>query len=209
MPKTPRNLQACEQWYAPRIHVSTNALTMNGCISRSRKVRCDGARPRCNVCLRRSQTCQWPDRPAPGNYRFVFVDEAASKENLPRQALARDGDARPDAPPIGEGLPMSLRQRLLHIFSQTHHMLELCGCIDMEMAKSGATDKEAFLLQSVWALSSLYLTDVEAASDARFANSKSFMFSYRSKAQESSRLLSDEPSGNYFSLLPYEIWAFF
>ncbi|KAJ4164336.1 hypothetical protein LMH87_006013 [Akanthomyces muscarius] len=174
MPRA-RNIQACEQ-------------------CRSRKVRCDGARPHCNVCLRRNEACQWSERPAPGNYRFVFVAEGGSKENMPKQTFARDGDVRPDAPPIGEDLTTSLRQRLLQIFSQTHYMLELCGCIDMDMAKSGATDKDAFLLQSIWALSSLYLTDVEAASDARFADSKSFMFFYRSKAQESSRLLSDEPS---------------
>lgn len=150
------------------------------------------------MCLRRRQACQWPDRLAPGNYQFVFVDEATSEQSLPGQGPARDDDARPDAPPTtGQDLPVSLRQRLLHIFSQTHHMLELCGCIDIDVAKSAAaTDKEAFLLQSILALSSLYLTDVEAASDARFANSKSFMFFYRSKAQESSRSLSDEPSGN-------------
>lgn len=74
-------------------------------------------------------------------------------------------------------------------------MLELCGCIDLDMVNSATTtDTEDFLLQSILALSSLYLTDVEAASDSRFTDSKSLLCFYRSKAQASSRALSDKPS---------------
>ncbi|KAJ2979241.1 hypothetical protein NQ176_g3370 [Zarea fungicola] len=75
-------------------------------------------------------------------------------------------------------------------------MLELCGCIDVEIVKNTVpTDKETFLAHSIIALSSLYLTDVEAASHARFDNAKAFTAFYRSKAQALSRALSDEPSG--------------
>lgn len=107
-----------------------------------------------------------------------------------------------------EPLPLLLSQRLLHIFSQSHQMLELCGCINIDMLKGDlsaeiAADEDAFLLQSIFALSSLYITDTEARSDSRFASAKSLMSYCKSKAQASSRLLSDEPSGTF--LLRYVV----
>lgn len=75
-------------------------------------------------------------------------------------------------------------------------MLELCGSIDMDIFKRDAPAAEdSFLLQSIFALSALYLADAEARSDSCFASSRNLMGRYRSKAQASSRLLSDEPSG--------------
>lgn len=166
--------------------------------SRTRKVRCDGTKPRCNTCMRRSQTCNWTARLAPGNYQFVYVEDATSQQTPPRhiQTKSRDCNTGPRQQPTHDALPTALRQRLLHIFTQTHQMLELCGCVDIDTLKQTAgTDKDNFLLHAIAALSSLYLTDVEIASQSRFANSRSFMTFYRSEAQASSRSLSDEPSG--------------
>lgn len=148
--------------------------------------------------MRRGQTCNWTAKLAPGNYHFVYVEEATSQQTPPRhiQSKSRDGDTGPRQQPAHDTLSTALRQRLLHIFTQTHQMLELCGCVDIDTLKQTAgTDKDHFLLHAIAALSSLYLSDVEAASQSRFANSRSFMAFYRSEAQASSRSLSDEPSG--------------
>ncbi|OAA49687.1 Transcription factor [Cordyceps fumosorosea ARSEF 2679] len=141
----------------------------------------------------------------------AMVDACVEKCKIPKRSLSLGGTGVPEqtrgpgndasdcsGAGLDESLPMPLRQRLLQIFTQTHHMLELCACVDMDLVQgTAAPDKDSFLLQSILALSALYLTDVEATSDTRFANSKSLMFFFRSKAQELSRSLSDEPSGKF------------
>ncbi|KAL2207792.1 hypothetical protein CC79DRAFT_776989 [Sarocladium strictum] len=60
-------------------------------------------------------------------------------------------------------VPPQLKRRLLRIFSQSHHNVELCGCIQLDMLREDTVaGEDLFLLQSISALAALYITDMEA-----------------------------------------------
>ncbi|KAK5994220.1 putative transcriptional regulatory protein [Cladobotryum mycophilum] len=91
--------------------------------------------------------------------------------------------------------PEALVQRLLDIFLDRHHAVELCGCLHKDDMKSDIhADNNRFLLYSILALSGLYLTDREATQDRRFASAKSLSQHYLLKARSASRQTSDQPS---------------
>lgn len=88
-----------------------------------------------------------------------------------------------------------LRSRLLAIFTSTHHMLELCGCISLDTLNSvDVSEENEFLLYSIFALSSLYLVDSEVRAEKSFSTPKSIMRHCRAKAQAASRQTSDQPT---------------
>lgn len=154
-------------------------------------------RPRCDVCSRKDRPCHWSETPAPGGYKYVFFRES-TRGGSRASTLTPTGQTRDVLDTADHAFdlpPPQLRCQLLHIFSQTHHILELCGCIQLDMFKDEAiTSENRFLLESILALSALYLTDAEAKFDSRFAGSKCIMRYYRSKAQASSRQSSDQPT---------------
>lgn len=157
------------------------------------------------MCSRKNRPCHWSEELAPGGYKYVFFGESnggGTPASTPTPTPTRGPrDAQVDAAVYGFDLrPLPLRQRLLHIFSQTHHVLELCGCIRMDMFKDEfVTNENRFLLNSILALSALYLTEAETKVDTPFASSKSVMRYYRSKAQASSRQSSDQPTSKMLS----------
>lgn len=157
-------------------------------------------RPRCDVCARKHKSCNWSEALAPGGYRYVLFGESTSGESpastptpttQPREALYDANNANN----AFDLLQLPLRHRLVHTFAQTHHVLELCGCIQLDVFNDQAiTIENSFLLESILALSALYLPDASAKADSRFTGSKSIVRHYRSKAQASSRQSSDQPT---------------
>jgi hypothetical protein len=56
------------------------------------------------------------------------------------------------------------------------------------------TNENRFLLESIFALSALYLPQNEARSNSKFSSAKGMVRFYRNKAQDSSRQSSDQPT---------------
>lgn len=166
-------------------------------VSRKRKTRCNGARPNCNVCLKKTTPCHWPEDVAPGGYKYVFIGDSRSDTPAPTTA-SQTRSVHVDSSVQNFDLPpISLRHRLLRIFTLTHHALELCGCIHMDMFNDEAlTAENKFVFYSILALSSLHLTDAETRLDTPFSSSKRLMRHFRSKAQAESRHFSDNPTGS-------------
>ena len=150
-------------------------------------------RPRCDICTRKHKPCHWSEALAPGGYRYVFFGESTSGGS---PVLTPTPTEQPQITQFdADLLRLPLRYRLLHIFAQTHHMLELCGCIHLDMFNDEViTSENRFLLESILALSALYLPDAEVKADSKFASSKSIVRHYRSNAQASSRQSSDQPT---------------
>ncbi|KAH7137530.1 transcription factor [Dactylonectria estremocensis] len=188
MPKAsrgPRGLQACHE-------------------CRRRKVRCNDSRPRCDNCASHDRQCQWPDRPAPGGYTSVFRRESPASA-----MISPTSPVTSHSPPIAGSsknlsepartvahLPsVPLKRRLVDIFAQRHHKFELCGCVSLDVLLSEVPGRDdMFVLYSVLALASVYLTEEEASTDRKFTSSGGMLQFYATEAAAASRQCSDQPS---------------
>lgn len=92
-----------------------------------------------------------------------------------------------------------LKRRLVDIFAQRHHKFELCGCVPLDVLLSEVLGRDdLFVLYSVLALASVYLTEEETRTDRRFNSSGAMVRFYATKAAAVSRQCSDQPSGGSF-----------
>lgn len=170
--------------------------------SRKHKTRCNGLRPQCDVCTWKHRSCHWPDGLAPGGYKHLFFEGSTlalkgNPDNPPKLVSIRQPAETLLQAESTCDLPSSipLCRRLIDIFVQTHHLLDLCGCIHLDSLQDEEMASEnRFLLESIFSLSALYLPPNEAKFDSRFTSAKGMVRYYRNKAQASSRQSSDQPT---------------
>lgn len=118
---------------------------------------------------------------------------ANAAQSLDEQAASQSHDMHAVNAPCQ--VPSQLKRHLLRIFSQSHHKVELCGCIQLDMLRDeNVAGDNLFLLQSISALAALYIADVEVAQLSHLKSARDLWKYYQQEAQASARLLSDRAS---------------
>jgi hypothetical protein len=147
----------------------------NRILSRKRRVRCIGAKPSCQNCLRSNHQCQWPEDDHEEDGEKITVQES-----------------------VDDLLNATQRGVLADIFLTTPHLVIMRQSILPSTFESMETNQETtFLFVSIYCLSALYVP--ESAVREIFNGEAAASISQRlaTAAQRYSRDMSDQPSGRY------------
>lgn len=139
--------------------------------SRRRKIKCNGARPFCQNCLRLKDECKW------------------SSENDPDGVVLRDEDR--------ESLVTENQHRvLIGLFFSVPHLSVMRQSIHRPSFEStDLHDHPPFLLAAIYCLSALYISDVHSREVFNGESALNLSHRLAMSAQKHSRDTSDQPTG--------------
>lgn len=170
-------------------------------------MKCNGQHPSCRTCRIRRETCEYQSELLPGRYvvaeSFGRSSSDLSGEHCPGRSLP--------SPTVEEAsgirrnnnsiLPsQNLLQRLLDIFWTRHHHVEFCGFIHRPSFEEAVLHpSNAFLLNSILSLSSIYISDEEAKNGFGAPSGGALSNIYYTKAKELWKEIFDSPAGKSIS----------
>lgn len=163
-------------------------------ISRRRKTKCDGVRPRCRHCASRHRQCVWPDDSADGSPHIATPLSPVPSTVV--TAMTSSPSTVPSALPEWPAV-----KRCLDLFIQYHWATDFCSFLhrpDFEAHYS----ETPFLAVSIVALCSRYLTQEEAHGLFGCENGHQVWARYTQLARSLAKETSDDPKGMQYTRPP-------